>query len=79
MESLTFHMCQEVEQSLQRSYEDWGSWGRREGQNLEDGLPRKSCPGKYLKFSVGFSEGLYSLSKDELETNQLFKKVKSRG
>lgn len=32
MQSLTFRMCQEVEQSLQRSYEDWG---RREGQNLE--------------------------------------------
>lgn len=35
MQSLTFQMCQEVEQSLQRSYEDWGNWGRREGQNLE--------------------------------------------
>ena len=70
MESLAFHMCQQVEQSLQMPYE---AWGMRKGKSWRSELTREEVPGKVLQVFCGPPEGLYSGGKDELDIDQLLK------
>ena len=54
MVSLTFHMCQQVGQSLQMSYEA-RKVGR--GKTWRSGLTKEEVPRKVLRSSVGHLKG----------------------